>query len=441
MIFVETESVELKEKLNDNFIKVAVSFLNTLDGTIFIGVKDNGDILGVKNLDKTLQEIADIVTTQILPNPQEHIEIGTKYVDSKSVIEVKVNRGNALYYIKKYGRSATGCYIRVGSTSRSMTEEQISERYIATLNMPPKSIVEMPVLRDDFTFAKLKNYLISKGFHISEDTFYKNFNLLTSDGKYNVMAEMLADENSNSVKVAAFKGKDKSEFVKRNEYGYTCLLDSLQKVLDYCDALNETFIDVSVRPRKETRLFSSEAFKEAWINACVHNKWADGVAPAVYWFDDRLEIVSYGGIPKNLTKEEFLAGKTEPVNKELMKIFLQCGIVEQSGHGVPIVVREYGKNAYKFSDNMIMVVIPFSKAVGINDAPVNAPVNAPVKLSETAQKILKLIRQNNNITINELVEELQKDRRTISRNIKLLKEQGLLKRIGSDKTGYWEIID
>ena len=62
-----------------------------------------------------------------------------------------------------------------------------------------------------------------------------------------------------------------------------------------------------------------------------------------------MEIVSYGGIPKNLTKEEFLSGKTEPVNKELMKIFLQCGIVEHSGHGVSIVIKEYGEKAYSFS--------------------------------------------------------------------------------------------
>ncbi len=125
--------------------------------------------------------------------------------------------------------------------------------------------------------------------------------------------------------------------------------------------MNETFIDVSVRPRREYRLFSGEAFKEAWINACVHNKWSEELAPSVYWFDDRLEIVSYGGLPKNLTKEEFLSGKTEPVNKDLMKIFLQCGIVEHSGHGVPIVVREYGEEAYSFSKNMITVTIPFNK--------------------------------------------------------------------------------
>lgn len=79
-------------------------------------------------------------------------------------------------------------------------------------------MVETPVLRNDFSFAKLKNYLISKGIHIADDTFYRNFNLITQDGKFNQMAEILADENLNSVKVAVFKGKDKSQFVKRNEY-------------------------------------------------------------------------------------------------------------------------------------------------------------------------------------------------------------------------------
>lgn len=434
MIFAETESIELKEKLNDNFIKVAVSFLNTLDGIIYIGVKDNGEILGVNNTDQVLQEIADIITTQILPNPQELIEIGTKYVEGRSVIEVKVKKGCTLYYIKKYGRSATGCYIRIGSTSRSMTEKQIEERYVAALNITQKSIAEIPVIRDDFTFAKLKNYLITKGFHVSESTFYKNFNLITSDGKFNILAEILADENSNSVKVAVFNGKDKSEFIKRNEYGYTCLLDSLQKVLDYCDALNETFIDVTVRPRKEKRLFSSEAFKEAWINACVHNKWSEGIAPAVYWFDDRLEIVSYGGIPKNLTKEEFLAGKTEPVNKELMKIFLQCGIVEQSGHGVPIVVKEYGEQAYRFSKNMITVVIPFSKSVGIN-----VGINVGIKL-DVENEVLNLIKENATITMPEMAKKLGVAVRTIERSIKKLKLDSKLKRVGSNKTGYWQIL-
>ena len=98
-----------------------------------------------------------------------------------------------------------------------------------------------------------------------------------------------------------------------------------------------------------------------------------------------MEIVSYGGIPKNLTKEEFLSGKTEPVNKELMKIFLQCGIVEHSGHGVPIVIKEYGEKAYSFSQNMITVTIPFNRPKQLK----NEPVNEPVKLTKSAKRYCK----------------------------------------------------
>ena len=143
MIFQETERTELKRVLNDTIQKEIVAFLNSFDGTIYIGVNDDGSILGVENLDETQKKIADIVTTQILPNPQENIELGTKYVDGKNIVEIKVFKGNALYYIKKYGRSAAGCFIRVGTSCRSMTEEQIEQGYRKTIEEDGKSLVEM----------------------------------------------------------------------------------------------------------------------------------------------------------------------------------------------------------------------------------------------------------------------------------------------------------
>ena len=86
MTFQETEKIELKRNLNDSFIKEVIAFLNTMDGTIYIGVEDNGTPIGVNNLDEVLRNIADIVTTQILPNPQEFVKIGTVYKNGKQVI-------------------------------------------------------------------------------------------------------------------------------------------------------------------------------------------------------------------------------------------------------------------------------------------------------------------------------------------------------------------
>ena len=118
MIFTETEKTELKQKLTDSIPKEIVAFLNTDGGTIYIGVNDDGSVCGIEKLDESLKKIADIIENQILPESSSFVELGTKYIENKHIIEIKVRKGESLYYIKKYGRSSQGCYVRVGSTCR-----------------------------------------------------------------------------------------------------------------------------------------------------------------------------------------------------------------------------------------------------------------------------------------------------------------------------------
>jgi len=444
MKFAETETTELKRILNDSFEKALVAFLNSMDGTIYIGVDDKGEVLGVENLDKTQKEIADIITTRILPNPQESVDLGSVYVDGKNVIKVNVRKGNALYYIKQYGRSAQGCYVRIGTSCRSMTEEEIERRYKLAVSVEAASITEMRSHRQDLTFNLLKQALTAKGFHINDDTFPRNLDFITVSGEYNELANLLADENDVSVKVAVFKGKDKTQYLKRNEYGYTSLIISLQKVIDYCDAINDTYIEIGKMERKETKKFDQQAFREAWINACVHNDWKQGVPPVIYVFDDRLEIHSIGGIPKGSTKEKFLKGESVPVNKALMRIFIMLDIVEQTGHGVPIVVDKYGESAFEFDDNFIIVTIPFAEVTKNMEVPnkVTGKVACKVtgKVTSAEQNILNAIADNPNITILGLSEAIGLSISGIRKNLSKLKEKGILRRVGSDKSGYWEII-
>ena len=94
MIFTETEKVELKQKFNDALPKEIVAFLNTDGGTIYIGVNDDGSICGVIRLDETLKKIADILENQVLPDPRACVEVGTKYIDEKHVVEIKVKKGD-----------------------------------------------------------------------------------------------------------------------------------------------------------------------------------------------------------------------------------------------------------------------------------------------------------------------------------------------------------
>lgn len=117
----------------------------------------------------------------------------------------------------------------------------------------------------------------------------------------------------------------------------------------------------------------------------------------------------------------------------MMDIFKSCRIVERSGHGVPEVVKVYGKSAYRFSTNTITVTIPFDKT-GFNQyGKINCTVNEA--------KILNLINENNKVTVNEMTSKVNLSRRTVQTIINSLKSKGILVRVDSDKTGHWEIVE
>ncbi len=252
----------------------------------------------------------------------------------------------------------------------------------------------------------------------------------------------MSDENDISIKVAVFKGKDKTDFIKRNEFGHKCIIEAMQSVESYIESLNETFIklDGSLE-RKERKKFNIDAFREAWVNACIHNKWSEGVSPAVWFFEDRIEIFSNGSLPDNFSKEDFYRGISRPVNKELTDIYIKLHLIEQSGHGVPIVVKQYGEKAFEFGTSFIIVTIPFEQPFTAKNTVSNATVNATVKLSDTQKNILTMMRENPAITTQNIGVQLSIDHATVIRNIAKLKAYGFVQRIGSDKTGKWIVIN
>lgn len=436
MEFVESQTLEFKEQFNDSCKHTIVAFLSHGSGVIYIGINKNGKPVKLDDIDAIQRDISNFLIDQVSPRCIELVKTSLEDVGGYTIIKINVAQGDKLFYIKKYGLSVKGCYIRVGSTTREMTDEEIKRKYESTLTISEKDITEIEAYHQNLTFAHMKNYLISKGFHINEETFAENYKLLTRNGKFNYMAEILADKNDIHINVMTFKGKDKTEYLKRDEFGYTCLLYAYERAKSYVDALNQTFVEVKSGPRKEKKMFDPDAFREAWVNACVHNKWSESDCPGIYIYEDRLVIQSFGGIPNNLTKEQFLKGVSRPVNKELMDIFLKCGFCEQSGHGVPEVVNKYGEAAYDFDGSFIFVTIPFDKS-GFSD---NVGVNVGVK-TNLDQKIIDEIRLNGRTTAEEMSLKFGVTKRTIERHLAELKKHNRIKRNDSDKGGYWEVVD
>ena len=429
-IGVETEKIEFKKttgELREGITSLASMLNKNGYGVLYFGVKDNGDVVGQQIGDRTLREISQSIANFIKPQVIPTIE--HELVDDKNIIKIEV-RGSEKPY-SAYGRY----YMRSADEDRELSPTALKELMDRQSSSDILTLIPSPV--QVLTFNKLKIAYVTAGLTVEQATFEDNTGLKNGDGKYNMMAFLLADENDISIKVVTFAGKDKMDLIKRNEYGGTSLVTAIDKVLDYMESINETKVTMGNHRRTEEKLFDMPSFKEAWQNACIHTKWDKGNPPAVYIFSDRIEIISTGGLPVDLNKEEFYKGISKPVNSKLQKIFGQLGYVEQTGHGVPIIINNYGKQAFDIMDNYINVTIPFNyekkSIIGID-------VDNEISINEAEQRVINYISKNSDITIRELVDISGYSDGYIRKMLKALKEKNVIERRGGNKAGKWIVI-
>ena len=214
-----------------------------------------------------------------------------------------------------------------------------------------ETIETVPAKYQELTFQKLFGYYGSKGIVLNQKTFIKNLGLKTEEGEFNILAQLLSDNSHFPLRVSIFDGETKgSNLFSVREFGNDCLLYSLDELLRYGDVLNLIQADETDRvvERKEVPLFDNKAFREAVINAVLHNKWVEGNEPMISVFSDRIEILSRGTLAPAQTMEGFFLGESIPVNEKLSEIFLQLHISEKSGRGVPKITEMYGKDAFSF---------------------------------------------------------------------------------------------
>ncbi len=429
-IGVETEKIEFKRttgELREGITSLASMLNKNGYGILYFGVKDNGDVVGQQMGDRTLREISQAIANFIKPQIIPIIEHGL--IDDKNVIKIEV-RGSEKPY-SAYGRY----YMRSADEDRELSPTALKELIDRQASSDVLTLVPAPV--QTLTFNKLKIAFVTAGLTVDQTTFEDNTGLKNSDGKYNLMAFLLADENDISIKVVTFAGKDKTVLIKRNEYGGTCLVTAMDRVLDYMESVNETMVTMGNHRRIEERLFDMASFKEAWQNACIHTKWIKGNPPAVYVFSDRIEIISTGGLPVDLNKEEFFKGISKPVNSKLQKIFGQLGYVEQTGHGVPLIISNYGKQAFDITENFVNVTIPFNYEK--NDNSVTEPDNK-ISINDAERRVIDYISHNSGITIKEMVAASGYSDGYIRKILAALKRKKVIERRGGNKTGKWAVL-
>ena len=127
----ETNRIENKEQLNEDFEQEVIAFLNYKEGgIIYVGINKNGQVVGVEDVDLTQLQIKDRIKNNIQPSTLGLFDVTVETIDNKEVIKVIISSGTEKpYYLRKKGRTPEGCYIRVGSSKERMTERMIDDMY------------------------------------------------------------------------------------------------------------------------------------------------------------------------------------------------------------------------------------------------------------------------------------------------------------------------
>ena len=469
----ESKNIEYKITLPDKsekYMKTIVAFANTQGGKLIVGIDDKThEIVGVANeiLFQLMDGIANAISDSCMPQIIPDIEPQT--IDGKTVIIVSVEAGkNRPYYLKSKGKE-NGTYIRVAGTSRQAFPEKIRELEMegARISWDELTCVGYPVSKEatEKLCSNIENFREKVG--MTERSVKKeqliNWKILKqSEGQLlatNAYALLTSDYFPFSkTQCAVFKGTDRAVFLDKREFTgpiYTQIEEAVDFVLRNI-RLGAT-IDGLVR--KEKYELPPEAIREMIINAHCHRNLLDESCIQVAVYDDRLEVTSPGGLYNGLTYEEVMNGHSKIRNKAIANIFSQMGLVEAWGSGIKRifnVAKEYDLPEPKFQefDNMFRVELfrnnfmtESEKEVGESSEKVRRRVGEGsdiirgYELSDTQKKIVNLLLYDRQLSAAKIAEQLGMGSRSIEKNIKKLKELGILIRHGSPKNGYWEVID
>ncbi len=410
------------------------------------GVKDQTrEIVGTSfNYDKDVKNEPIKHYLARLLNPSISFVFETFYFDDKKVVCLTIPAAKRI--ITEFNKER---YIRIGSSKelfRKYPEREIDLAVILRNGLP--TIINTASRNQNLTFTELKSYYVAKDAFINPSTFEENLSLYVPGTKrYNELAFILSNENDITCRVSIFSGKRKSDKqYALNDFGKKCILISIDQIMNYIESFNITKLDETNRilERNDIHLFDSDCLREALLNAFIHNDWTDLNAPMISIFEDRIEILSYGGLPNKQTKMGFLAGKSKPRCNELAEIFLQLRLSERSGRGVTKIYDKYGEDVFDINDDFIKVTIPFAfeRKFGndyVENKEVPLVVHKTKKSLETKKRILEEMIRNPKVTTNDLMSITNLGKTSIQKYIKELTESHLIERVGGNKTGHWKV--
>ena len=429
-MYKEDQKTELKVELTKDIKKEVVAFANSNNGTIYIGIDDSGNIIGLKNAEKDLEALSGMIREGICSDLTLYTKIYIKNIENKDIIIVKVSEApNKPYYLTDKGLKSSGVYLRHGNVSVQASEEVIKKMLLESNSSSFENNISN---NQDLHFEYLKEVFKKHNIEINDNKF-KSLNITNLNGQYTNLGLLLSDECPYSIKCAIFNGNNKIEFKDRKEFTGS-VLKQVNDTYEYLDLYNKTKGKIVGLERQDIRDYPEYALRESLLNAVIHRDYNFTGSILISLFDDHYEITSLGGLVKGISIKDLYAGVSESRNPNLANIFYRLKYVESFGTGIGRIFESYQQYEKKplilDSDNAFKVTL-----FNVNYIEEYIKV-LPSNLTQEEQ-IVKYLKKNNKI--NRLtVEALLEVSKTRANDIlnKMI-DDNILIQIGSGKNIYY----
>ena len=196
-----------------------------------------------------------------------------------------------------------------------------------------------------------------------------------------------------------------------------------------------------------------DALREAIANCLTNADYNERRGVVFLWKEDGLHFSNPGGFRVDL-EDAYIGGNSDPRNETMMKMFTLINIGERAGGGIPDMVKKWTAAGYgrpvlseQVNPERSSIILPLEKESGSNTSPfipsrlegINEGINEGMMLGDNERVVLEAIASDPSITTSDIQAETNLSESTIYRTVRGLREKGVLRRVGSKKSGKWEI--
>lgn len=415
----ETENIELKRELNESIKKELIAFANTYGGEIYIGIDYDGEIIGLVNAKQDLESVSNIIRDSIKPDLTLITSVKIIEIKGKEVIKIDVLKGiKRPYHLVSKGLKPSGVFIRHGITSAPATDDSIRQMIIESDGVV---FEKARCINQDLTFDYAEKVFKHKNINF-ELSNRRTLGMINDEGYYTNLGLLFSEECEHSIKCALYDGNTKLEFRDRREFSGS-ILKQLDDAYEYISLQNKVESNFEGLNRIDREDYPYYAIREALVNAVVHRDYGFSGSILIHIFEDRIEFVSVGGLVSKLTLDDIMLGVSESRNKNLAVCFYRLKFIESYGTGIQRIYESYLKYSvepeFKISENAFVVVLP--------------NVNYKIEVEDTDFKVLKIIKNRENVSRKDIEIELNLSKSTINLLLNKLLKDGKIQQKGKGR--------